>query len=563
MRCIYLTLLMWMPISITAQNCPSGYEAGSITLTTQGEINSFKTDYAVDSIFQLIIDGAGPSNIDDLSPLDCIVHVKELTIRNCSFLDSLGTFSPMVTSKIGVYNNPALIDCSTLDIKDVSNLEFTLNPALTTLPNLSEIKTITSFIINDCDALTSIGSKINITHFYTSLEIMNCANLTSISALPNGGMVQRLDHLEIINNPLLENCLPICELLDDAPSILVENNGGCSTYEELIESCQSTACLEDDKYNDCVYEHIDLFLDSLTSNLIDSIKAINTAISTGTLKSGSDISLFAQNEIILSEGFEASAIDSQAVFSASLEPCPQQLFINDVKTFLTPNNMQTIKVYPAPNIRIYMDKENYFKSDVSAHVIVAMHQEPLGSCRSISIELYDENDSLLDERFINAEFNENIEFVVNISALRDSSLINSNYSLFKLKAIKSSGSFDTIDFKIKNTDNPELYTSNDPISLINIQKDLFPGGITSGYSGGIPFPNGYIKKSELINLSLSNVSEFLITPISYWNKETSVNDPFVKWVKVGFTGSTEGSFTLTKNASPDNATVSVPQKRNF
>jgi hypothetical protein len=551
-RYFFPIFFLFVSLQLNAQDCGSNKIDSLVTLTTQSQIDNFNIEYAADSITgTLVIQGAGITNLDGLS---CLKYIANFRIRHCHNLTSTQGVNAILGNTIGISDNAILSDISNIKIANeiswllIRNCSSLINLNIENLENANYIQ------IDDMSNLTSISFP-DLRRLYNKLHIENCTGLTDISGIPGSGQMIRLDRIVLEDNTSLENCLPVCELLGLLKFLTVSNNVGCSDSVSLVTSCLENSFSSDKKFIDCVYD--DLYYDvSLTEQgTMDTIRARKKLWPYGDLPDDdTHVLLKAGERFVLNTDLN---IPDGSSITFENEACDDYLYITDLKAFDQPQDLDGINTYPAAVVSVFSDRKTYFNSDVNAHCIAVFHNEPLQSDKSVIIELFNSDGELLDERFINLKYNENLEFAINIDSLRDHLHLIENENIFTVKVSKLSGHSAQMQLNILNIENPEMHTFDQAIPLVLIKPDNLGSSIYCSISGAVTFPNGYIRKSELSELYINGVDHFLIEPVSWWNKNTESYDSYVKWAKISFFGDVSEDYSLFKSASgnslmPDN-----------
>ncbi len=280
-------------VEASCEACPDG----DVILSSQAEVDAFFTTASdcTDLPFSLGISGP---DIVDLTPLNGLISVADLTIANNPLLislDGLETLTTLATDANGiliqdnalledlsglsgvsgiigfnliVQNNPSLASLNGLQnitqpVDD--DVQIINNDALTNLQGLNGITTTDDLIIRDNDSLLTLAGLDSFTATGTlevsdnqvlqnteglpgletifGLFIFDNPALTDITGLSEGTFDAFPVGLNISNNPNLATCNAdlVCNYLataDPTDTITIENNApGCDSREEVEATC--------------------------------------------------------------------------------------------------------------------------------------------------------------------------------------------------------------------------------------------------------------------------------------------------------------------------------------
>ena len=288
-----LLVFFWFISLVGFGQCPSG----SITLSSQAEVNAFISTYpGCTHPERLIISGV---DIVNLSPLAGITEIgsendggfeiiNNPLLTNLAGLENLSSISygnfviennPLLTSisalsgltgEIGysiiIKDNPALISLNGLQnitqpgdddvhienndlLTDLSGLQNIIladdiiiigNDGLLNLNGLSSLILTGGFIIKDNVNLNDFNGVTSILDIFGSLEIENNPVLNDISSLTNV-TISEYNPLVISDNPQLSVCsvASICQrILNNQSTITITNNGeSCNSQSEVENQC--------------------------------------------------------------------------------------------------------------------------------------------------------------------------------------------------------------------------------------------------------------------------------------------------------------------------------------
>ena len=171
--CLFLLVLVWKSSLVQAQSQSDTTYTGSITVTTQAQVNALNTTLAGKTIIRgnLTIGypfGNSKSNITDLTPLSNIlsniIHITgEFVVAHNNQLTALGSFPALQTvgGRFVVYESHSLTDMGEFPSLQTigGRFEVGINSKLTDLGNFPDLKSIgESFWVHNNDSLTDVGS---------------------------------------------------------------------------------------------------------------------------------------------------------------------------------------------------------------------------------------------------------------------------------------------------------------------------------------------------------------------------------------------------------------------
>lgn len=263
MKKIYTFILFSVAFAALAQ-CPPG----SVSLTTQAQVNAFAANYPNCHNLTGDIDIHG-SDITSLAPLSGIQSVSgHLWVYLCPALPSLDGLGNIASvGALDVSYNSTLSDITALGslVSIPGNLSVQSNPVLVSLAGLHHITTIGGYLAINGDGVTNLDGLSALTAIGFFLEIKNnpalvsADGLSNVAALANNGYLevsgnsqlttlQGLNNINpatinafvISNNPQLSFCsIPnICQHLSSIGGGTVTNNAtGCNTGTEVLALC--------------------------------------------------------------------------------------------------------------------------------------------------------------------------------------------------------------------------------------------------------------------------------------------------------------------------------------
>lgn len=230
--------------------CPrTACNQASITLASPGQLNTFQQNYGpCDSITnRLTLSGGG---ITDLNRLRALEYVNNLWIQDNPVLpnlDGLEGIQQSTFSSLSITGNSILNDISALENASTSigNLGINNNPELGDLSPLASNTVIHEFqIVNmpkvvsldDFASLNTVGKRIRLEDNANLFDIGQLSNVTNYFTAANNS-------LQILNNPKLHNCEPICPIVSEIPTInnlsvtISGNLNECATEGDIYSAC--------------------------------------------------------------------------------------------------------------------------------------------------------------------------------------------------------------------------------------------------------------------------------------------------------------------------------------
>lgn len=264
-RCSNGNFSAWTSVNtFTFSNCTGNFN-GSLTLFTQNDVDNFNYS-SITGVLGIGDPNGAPSDIHDLSPLNCLLEVNVLYINNNPNLQTLSGLENLNLIKFGLFvrdnnsllNIDALSNVTTIgdynDYWEDGRIIFVIeNNASLTHVNLPNLLSAKSARISDCPSLTSI--EMPLTTFFFTLRIndnpqinnLNFQNLERLGYVGTGGInfgafvisdtqltnLNTFNNLTsstagvgISNNPLLQslNGLSNCRIGGEYASLGVINN---------------------------------------------------------------------------------------------------------------------------------------------------------------------------------------------------------------------------------------------------------------------------------------------------------------------------------------------------
>lgn len=211
-------------MAVTKGTCPTG----TVTLTTQAEIDNFSATYpGCTSLDALILKGVGIVNLEGIGHLTSIAGdfiVRETGLKSFKRLDQLHTVGAFI-----VEDNPELVRFSgTPKLATVTgDILIQNNPSLIHFDKLHTIISVGGDItLNNLSQVIDFIGMHNIQSISGTLTIKDCENLQSLEGFE--GMMQ-LDEIIIDNNDSLSNISGI-ENIDASTlvSLTISNNSSLS-----------------------------------------------------------------------------------------------------------------------------------------------------------------------------------------------------------------------------------------------------------------------------------------------------------------------------------------------
>ena len=208
MKKYYLFYFVLATLSSFAQ-CP----AGSVSLSTQAEVNAFPTTYpnCTQINGNFYISGA---NITDLTPLNQITSVSgEMAVYLCASILNLNGLQNLISVGSLTVNGNALINDIT-SLQSINTVNSTISvsncPQLLSLNGLQGITTTGGSCFINGLPITSLDGLNNLSVLGNLLSITNCPNLLNLTALSNLNSIS--GYLELRNLPLLNNISGLADL---------------------------------------------------------------------------------------------------------------------------------------------------------------------------------------------------------------------------------------------------------------------------------------------------------------------------------------------------------------
>ncbi len=194
--------------------------------------------------------------LTNLTGLNNLTSIGDyLSIRNNDALTSLSGLENVTSIGGGpsIYDNDALTSLTGLEgLTSIGWLSISSNSSLTTLTGLEGLTSIgESLSIGGNASLTNLTGLVGLTSIGGDLSIIYNHALTSLTGLDNINLDSITD-LSIYNNNLLSFCdiLSICNYLSNPTGTIEidENTTGCNSQEEVQDSCEAHAGLNDISY---------------------------------------------------------------------------------------------------------------------------------------------------------------------------------------------------------------------------------------------------------------------------------------------------------------------------
>ena len=271
MKAIFTTFLLAFGLVSVQAQCPTG----TVTLTTQAEVDAFGTDWpnCTDFPDTLIIgeywSGSDITNLLGLQNLSSVGG--NLSINSNDALISLAGLESLslVSGNLSIWNNNALTSLAALEsLSSVGGyLSFQYNDALTSLVGLENLNSVGGHLgISNNDALTSlmgleslssVGGGLSV---HSNRVLIGFRGLEGLSSMIGGFFIGNNDalasleglgnisgvsgNIHIFSNPILSVCSiwSICQYLQGYdPSVqyasIHDNASGCNSKEEIELSC--------------------------------------------------------------------------------------------------------------------------------------------------------------------------------------------------------------------------------------------------------------------------------------------------------------------------------------
>jgi len=212
------TLLLCICCAASKAQCPTD----DITFSSQQELNDFAVNYPnctqINGINISVGTSDSPSDISDLSPLNQIIILPNVTIQNNPLLTNLNGLDNLlfVANDLVIENNPMLTDLNVLsNVIGMGSLEIIDNPALSTLTGIGPLSELSVLIVRNNPLLADLQNFVN-TERLNSLYIINNAALNDLSGLDSlrfvgSGVFQNNDALSSLNG--LQNISNISSIL--------------------------------------------------------------------------------------------------------------------------------------------------------------------------------------------------------------------------------------------------------------------------------------------------------------------------------------------------------------
>ena len=219
------------------------YYFGSVTLSTQAEVDAFGLNNYTHITENLVIGHMEYSEITTLAPLRALKSVgRYINISQNSLLENLQGLNNLerVGERFNIWFNPSLINIEALSkittIGGYLNIE--LNDVLTNLHGLENLTEVGgSLIISSMDNLVDITSLFNLSHIGHDLYIAQNGKLVDITSLSN--LIKVGGNIKIKNNNKLEridlrNLTSLDYSLEIYGNMVLANLDGISNLNSII-----------------------------------------------------------------------------------------------------------------------------------------------------------------------------------------------------------------------------------------------------------------------------------------------------------------------------------------